>query len=363
MTAMSNDDQSQAIEAYLTSAPSSRLRGRTVEIRDSWRGRDNLLWRARVDGEDELVIKLFLDAGQARSRRQFGGHERFAPLRLAPAPRWYDRYPEGLSRQILVYEWMDGERPDAQDPGLDDPIADGIARIHAADPAEVQRFSPHPFNLATYWQIWRASRRPLTERAGEHKTPGLRAIFELLWDGAEALMGQSLPLFGETVPTPIHGELTPENMLLHRGTLSFVDWEFFGLGDPAQEIARFLLHQNADWEPERRRRFVESYSRQSPDPTLGERIEIYQRLLPFEAASSLLHGLVREVERDPAQRDELDQNLPFIAASVLHALERAARGLARGLSEAQHQAIDPDDESLQTEIARFLSPKSDSNSD
>ena len=79
-------DWTQAILSYLTDAASSRFRNREVTIVDHWQGRDNLLWRVRTGDRHDAVVKMFTDAGQARSRRQFSGHEQFAPAGLAPQP-------------------------------------------------------------------------------------------------------------------------------------------------------------------------------------------------------------------------------------------------------------------------------------
>ena len=74
----------QAVHGYLTGASSSRFRDQEVTITDQWQGRDNLLWRVRCGDGTDAVVKMFTDAGQARSRRQFRGQEQFAAAGLAP---------------------------------------------------------------------------------------------------------------------------------------------------------------------------------------------------------------------------------------------------------------------------------------
>ncbi|MEZ4560580.1 MAG: hypothetical protein R2854_29800 [Caldilineaceae bacterium] len=89
-----------AIQTYLTGAATSEFRGLEVTVVDHWEGRDNLLWRVEAGAQNaaqDAVIKLFLDAGQVRSRRQYDGQQLFAPVGIAPQPLWYDRYPDGLS--------------------------------------------------------------------------------------------------------------------------------------------------------------------------------------------------------------------------------------------------------------------------
>ena len=118
--------------------------------------------------------RCFRDAGQARSRRQFDGQAQFAGRGLAPEPLWYDRYPNGLPRQVLVYRWMEGEALTLAYRFHNMALADAVARVHITDRDDVQRFSPHPFNLLTFWQIWQAGEGPL-------RRLGLRLLRRLCW--------------------------------------------------------------------------------------------------------------------------------------------------------------------------------------
>src|SRR4051794_33426990 len=122
-------DLTAQIHQYLTSAPSSLFVQQPVEMLAHWQGDANLLWRVTV-GDQQAVVKLFLDAGQARSRRQFDAHQLFAPMGLAPEPLWADRYPHGLSRQLIVYRWCDGESVVANDRDALLAWSDAIAKLH-----------------------------------------------------------------------------------------------------------------------------------------------------------------------------------------------------------------------------------------
>lgn len=80
---------------YLTTAPASVFAGQPVNLLDHWAGEANLLWRVESRGQG-AVLKLYLDAGQVRSRREFDGQTLSAPFGLAPPPLWLDRIPETL---------------------------------------------------------------------------------------------------------------------------------------------------------------------------------------------------------------------------------------------------------------------------
>ena len=299
-------DWTQAIHNYLTDAPSSRFHNQDVTVVDHWQGRDNLLWRIRAGGGQDAVVKMFTDAGQARSRRQFSGHEQFAAAGLAPQPLWYDRYPHGLPRQLLVYRWAAGEPVQLTDPHHRAALADTVARVHRADPGAVQRFSPHPFNLLTFWQIWQAGEGPLQAWIELCAAPLLGEILALLWSAAHRSVDSALQQLGETPPAPVHGELAAQNALFHTDRVLLVDWEFFGLGDPAQEVARFLFFEGNDWAEQSRATWWDRYGPCPADPTLPDRVELYLRLFSFQAVTFLLDG-VRQGEM-PARAPEISES-------------------------------------------------------
>ena len=296
-------DWTQAIHDYLTGAASSRFRNQDVAVVDHWQGRDNLLWRVRTGGGRDAVVKMFTDAGQARSRRQFSGHEQFSAAGLAPQPLWYDRYPHGLPRQLLVYRWAAGDPVQLSLPQHRNALAETVAQVHRADPGAVQRFSPHPFNLLTFWQIWQAGEAPLRAWVEQCPAPLLAEILAMLWSAAHRTLDAALQQLGETPPTPVHGELTARNALFDKDRVMLVDWEFFGLGDPAQEVARFLFFAGTDWAKSGRETWWDCYGPCPADPRLPDRAELYLRLFHFQAVTFLLDGVRQGEMQDSAAED------------------------------------------------------------
>lgn len=316
----------RAVQGYLTNSPSSNFRNLEVTIKSHWQGRDNLLWRVHCGNGTDAVFKMFTDAGQARCRRQFSGQEQFAGAGLAPEPLWYDRYPHGLPRQILVYRWAEGESLTVADPLHRIAHADAVARVHCAGRDNVQRFSPHPFNLLTFWQIWQAGEAPLHEWTSAAPAPLLSECLASLWAAVHRLMDMALPLFGETAPSPIHGDLTADNALFLRGQTLLVDWEFFGLGDPAQEIARFLFFGGEEWSEEGRVEWHRHYSYANNDPSMPERVDTYLRLLSFQAVTYLLDGIRQRAVppiSDTNPDVESTQYLSFLNSAITVALHRS----------------------------------------
>lgn len=315
-------DITPQIHTYLTTAPGSHFLNQEVTMVAHWAGVDNLLWRFTASGQ-EAVLKLFLDAGQARSRRQHEAQQLFAPLGLAPRPLWADRYPHGLSRQVLIYEWLPGHALDPTNGQQLAALANCVAQVHGSDPSVLQRLSPNPINLDYVWRILRGSVLPIQAWLGKRQADALATLFEQLTDHTEALVEAALPLWAQAAPTPVHGDLRLDNAIDSFGACVLLDWELFGLGDPALEVANFLYRQQHLLEATAQAEWLEQYLATFDQPGLLQRIGVYQRVLPFQAACFLLDGL-RQQGDSPEEAEALTENLPFLTATLHATLVQAA---------------------------------------
>jgi thiamine kinase-like enzyme len=327
---MMSVDLTAQIHQYLTSAPSSLFAQQAVTMLDHWQGDANLLWRVAVGGE-EAVVKMFLDAGQARSRRQFSGHQLFAPLGLAPVPLWADRYPHGLSRQLIVYRWAEGETLTASDDTALVAWAEAVGKLHAAPAVEVNRFSPHPLNLAYYWRVEEAS---IAQVEGWLAASGLALFwhFHRMAQATARLVEANLPLWEAATPTPVHGDLAREHTIVGREQIILLDWEMFGLGDPALDTARLLQREASTLYSTQIERWLDAYLATVDQPHLDTRISTFQRLLDVHNVVYLLVGLQQHLANSSGNivegdTDELQSALPYLQATLASALERATRAL------------------------------------
>ena len=317
------NDLTANIHTYLTTAPSSNFLQREVAVLDHWEGSSNLLWRVNSGGQ-EAVVKLYLDAGQARGRRQFDGQQMFSSLGLAPQPLWFDRYPAGLARQVLVYAWAPGGALAVTNAAHLAALAQSIAQVHSGDPADVRRFCPNPLNLDYLWQVMHGGLGLIEQWLVTQKANALQRYFAAIAANANALVEAALPLWQHTPPTPVHGDLKLENAIDSFGAAVLVDWEMFGLGDPAYEIAGFLQTIQTDLDAAAQDNWLQGYLATFDQPGLAQRIGIYQRLLPFQAVCYLLHGLRQQ---PPAERPALRANQQFLVATLSTAFQQAAVAL------------------------------------
>jgi hypothetical protein len=280
---------SAAVRTYLREAPGSLFAGGAVELTAHWQGAENLLWRVDAAGTD-AVVKMYLDAGWVRGRRQHDAHTAYAPLGLAPQPLWFDREPEGLSRQVLLYRYVEGETPDVDDAAALRALAEAAAAVHWGHAEPPNRISPRPLTLQTYAELLEVSRRSVRGWLAGQEAAQAVAAFDRLGDAARAHIERSLPLWQGAAPTPVHGDLSLENTLVAGGQVTLLEWEMSGLGDPALEIARFAFTTPFAGE-EARRAWLEHHLAATNAPGLADRIAAYRALLPYEALCTVALGV------------------------------------------------------------------------
>lgn len=341
------NDLTTNLHTYLTTAPTSNFLQRPVDILDYWEGSSNLLWRV-VSGGQEAVVKLYLDAGQARGRRQFDGQQLFAPRGLAPQPLWFDRYPAGLARQVLVYAWAPGEPLTVANDAHLAALAQCIAQVHSGDPTEVRRFCPNPLNLDYLWRVMQGGLGMIEDWLVAQKAPALQRYFAAVAANANALVEAALPLWQNTPPTPVHGDLKLENAIASFGAAVLIDWEMFGLGDPAYEIASFLQTTGAALTADAQDAWLQGYLAIFDQPGLAQRIGVYRHILPFQAVCYLLHGLRQQPLADLGA---LRENQQFLAATLTTAFGQAAAAL--------HVAPEVIDEAIAALLNTFLQLSTD----
>ena len=329
-------DVTEQIQQYLTRAPSSLFAQQTIEVLAHWEGDTHLLWRVRA-GHQDATVKLFLDAGQARSRRQFDGQTIFAPFGLAPQPLWVDRYPHGLSRQLMVYQWAEGESINTADPSELTAWAEAIAMVHAAPADAVRRFSPHPLNLDYYWRIEQASIGQVTQWLATSDL-SLYPFFEQMASATAALVQQGLSLWAYAMPTPVHGDLARQHTLIERGRVVLLDWEMFGLGDPAQDVARLLQREAQHMTPHQIEAWLAAYTTLVDQPNINERIRLFQQLLDVHNVVYLLIGLQQHTQQGVDA--DLAAALPYMQATLATAIERAQAALSLSSFDVQRATVD-----------------------
>jgi thiamine kinase-like enzyme len=110
--------------------------------------------------------------------------------------------------------------------------------------------------------------------------------------------------------TPLHGTPFPHNLLLSDGAVTLINWQLFGLGDPAYEVAAtscILAEASGALAVDK---FVESYLAHTDDIMLERRVKIYRRVWQFGQVLQLLASLWTSAQ-DDARSGEARESLVY----------------------------------------------------
>jgi hypothetical protein len=188
----------------------------------------------------------------------------------------------------------------------------------------VRRVSPHPLNLDFYWRIEQGSIAQITNWLAPSGL-ALTSHFLRLALTLEKFVHASLPLWTLAQPTPVHGDLSLQHTRIDRGRVLLLDWEMFGLGDPALDVARLLQREAQTLEEDEIEDWLERYTQTLDQPAIRQRIDVFRRLLEVHNVIYLLIGLQQNTA-GPIDT-ELRDALTFIQSALTAAFDNAAGAL------------------------------------
>lgn len=251
----------------------------------------NLL--AEMDGARVVIKRVRNKEDVPRLREQY---ERLFTLPEGVAPK-----PIALDAHELILEYIEGEPIDRWTEPILEGLANLLARVHSYTNGSM---SDLVGEISSAWE--RHDRKAYEDR------------YERLLTHAPA----------SAVPSALcHGDLFADNILLYRGEVRLIDWEWASYSDPALDIAR-LWSAGRGLEPwylpltrEQYRGFVAAYLRQCPDAGLAARAFWWNKV---QALFDLLY--YEEALEDGGPREE--------------SVYRAGRDLALELLEAEENPLD-----------------------
>ena len=193
---------------------------------------------------------------------------------LAPQPLLLDRdrYPQ----QVIVQSWLEGESSDAAptDDAAWDTLSRHLLEIHSL-PIEQGHPAIRPVVLFVT-----SSADALRAISFQHnclpRTEWPPAVNDLV-DQAQLL---SWPRWPRPPLRLCRGDPNIRNFIRRPFSWASVDWEYSGWGDPAFEIADFLVHAaHLTWPRRQARRLVDLYCAHNNDTAIRERIAVYEPLM------------------------------------------------------------------------------------
>ena len=135
--------------------------------------------------------------------------------------------------------------------------------------------------------------------------------------------------FWHNVPlVPVQGTAYETSLAFRDEQPIFLDWQRFGQGDAAYEIASACLTIERLSGTEAAQRFISVYMGDLDDPSFSTRIDICRRTLPF--------GRVLDVLKELATPEESEQDAVLVTAKIGHFLRLSMLTYGRDNAEADH---------------------------
>jgi len=237
-------------------------------------GRNNLLYRV-TNGAGDFAVKFTIRDARDRAGREFGALTALqqAGLSLAPVPVLLDR--DSYALPVVVQTWIEGENVDAA-PKTDaawEALVRYLAALHTVTPDKVavdlQTATINAYNATEGRQLVQQHTAYIPQ---EERPESLREILRRFEE-------MCLPDWPDRVVRLLRLDCNTLNFIHNSGEWASVDWENSGWGDPAFEIADWMMHAAYLDVPASRWQWVtDLYCRLVDDATMSVRIWTYYKI-------------------------------------------------------------------------------------
>jgi len=248
-------------------------------------GESNLNYLAIVNSK-KFVFRVNMDpADTGKSRKEFNALKSVEGLRIAPKAFILDESEKHIDGTFLIMEYIEGTPLDKIETKLSTKIIRELARIvanlHSQEIGDVRNMLAKEKPTPDAWvsavrkriEYIRKRRRKYFERDG----------FDIMLD--ETLSKIRLVARGSEfrgVLRPGHGDICQQNLLVHNGELRLIDWEDFGLRDPASDIGIIFEGFGIEFTKEQEDEFLREYLNIRTDETLKERLKVFRPIIQFD---------------------------------------------------------------------------------
>ena len=251
-------------------------------------GEANLNFLVTTD-QGNYVLRINMDpVSQSKTVSEYEMLRALEGRGIAPRAFVLDQSKAPFGANFLVVEYVEG-RPlsEAETRHISAESAAKLARlvagVHSLDLRLIPRVIPARGQTYDSWIMRMEGEIAYIRSNRERRSLGGR--FDDLLDHAFAKVKK---VAGETgfsnVVTAGHGDVCAQNVIVQArsGVLRLIDWENFGLWDPAAEIAMILEAFGLDFPSEAEGVFMESYEEIRNDNTLEERMDIFRPIVQLE---------------------------------------------------------------------------------
>jgi aminoglycoside phosphotransferase (APT) family kinase protein len=279
-----------AVAKYFVNLPTGVLGPVPISVSSVSRlnlGESNLNFLVATN-QGKFVLRINMDpASDTKSTSEFNSLRALAGLRIAPEAFHLDESKVPFGETSLVVKYLEGKPLSELEEGKISAestakLAHVVAVVHSID--EKKLAIQLPVRGLTYESWFARMRKDIDYVRQNRKSRSLKSGFDkLLRDSFNRLQEVSVESAPPNVSAPGHGDICSQNVIVDDdGAMRLIDWENFGVWDPAAEIAIVFEAFGLDFPTDRELEFLSVYASLRQDQTLRERLNVFRPIVRFE---------------------------------------------------------------------------------
>jgi thiamine kinase-like enzyme len=244
-----------------------------IEAKKLGLGQSNLNYLVKID-EKQFIFRINMDPNRPnKSRTEFDSLKIVEKLGIAPKAFHYESSKDYFGETFIVLEYLEGESLEnkAISDEITEELARTVARLHSTSVGHMRK------RLRKNKSSRRAMLYSIKQRIDYINVR--RKRYFLAEDWFSILLAETLHGFNEwkisVEPNYVlgHGDIAPQNVIMHDGKLVLIDWEDLGLIDAGVEIA--MIFDSFDFSEKQKGLFLKEYLNSRKDPTIRRRIRAF----------------------------------------------------------------------------------------
>jgi thiamine kinase-like enzyme len=241
-----------------------------IETKKLGLGQSNLNYLVKVDGK-QFIFRINMDPNSPnKSKTEFDSLKIVEELGIAPKAFHYESSKDYFGETFIILEYLEGESLENKTIGDEtaEELARTVARLHNTSIGHIRK------KLRKNRSTKKAMLCRIKNRIDYINVK--RKKYFLSEDWFSILLAKTFHGFNERKisiePNCVlgHGDIAPQNVIMHDAKLVLIDWEDLGLIDAGIEIA--IIFDSFDFSEEQKEKFLREYLNSRKDPTIRRRI-------------------------------------------------------------------------------------------